>query len=852
MVGGGGRNRFCACGSTVVAITVWTVASWAPAALGQSDSSSSRGEEAPPRSAGAGAGGEPEPRRAEEPEESSPDSAPLEGRAAGSTRAIEEIVVTAQKREQSLRDVPISMSVLDTELLNEQNVTDLKDVTRLVPNFQMFDDGFFVRPRMRGFGAGIINPAFEQPVGLVIDQVPYGRGEYFQAALFDLERIELLRGPQGTLFGKNTTVGLVNLVSKDPTDEYTGFVDVEIGELERRRVETGIGGPAIQHFLNFRIAAVTDERDGILANTSHQFFPEANERMQGRDRKALRTKLQFPDLLGGNLVLSYERSDIDLTGGGQEFRLAPENLRPFFRQFDPNADFEPGNFVGSIDAPEISERNIDTFVADGSYDLGSWRLDAVAGYSLLDQEIRVDSDFSPMNLTPTTAFQENPQTSFELRVSSPSLAGLFGFERFLDFALGSTEFTAGFFYQRRETDLDFNVDFNDAVAAELILFQELPLTDMIPAGTIGMLDPDNFSRLTTLFEEDATALAGFAQADWHFLPAWTLLGGMRLSYEKKTAEWIQTHSGDGVFLPLVFPETTGRQTRSELQVSPKAGMKYDWSEDLGFFVTWARGFRGGGFGAILVQDDPASREFEPESVDSWELGSKMQLLSGLAMVNVGLYNTELTDFQLTTEQSVGFFDAPVVVNVGEARARGVETDFTWLALDWLTVRGAFAFNDTEFVDFPFGVCEEDRVNTDGDGDDRCDLTGGPLPRAPKWNGSVTTSVRYPLASIPGVRIGTAIPWSALSLMGGVTVEYQDTLFLRETLDPRTRQGSFFRLDGNLGFGNLDQGWELRVTVENLTNEAVANNAEDIALASGAFSQWVDPPRLVFAGFRWAF
>src|SRR6185503_11607452 len=156
------------------------------------------------------------------------------------SRTIEEIVVTAQKTEQNLQDVPISMTVLGGDFLEQQGVSDFDDLAVYVPNTRIDAGAAFPDVRVRGFGSPLSNKGFEQSVGLQLDGVPYGRLIYFQMPLYDVERVEVLRGPQGTLVGKNTTAGVLSIVNRKPTDELEGRISLEYGELDRRRIEGGV------------------------------------------------------------------------------------------------------------------------------------------------------------------------------------------------------------------------------------------------------------------------------------------------------------------------------------------------------------------------------------------------------------------------------------------------------------------------------------------------------------------------------------------------------------------------------------------------------------------------------------
>ena len=179
-------------------------------------------------------------------------------------------------------------------------------------------------------------------------------------------------------------------------------------------------------------------------------------------------------------------------------------------------------------------------------------------------------------------------------------------------------------------------------------------------------------------------------------------------------------------------------------------------------------------------------------------------------------------------------------------------DSTWLPTDWLTLRGALGFNDNEYLDFPFGTCISDRPDTDGDGDPRCDLKGRPLEQAPKWEMSLTPSVNLPLTTIPG--LATSLPpfLREVAFTTGLGAQYTDNRYLNDSDDPRTRQPSFWLLDGNAGFANSTQGWSLQFRIENITDERHHVTAFEAAPANGMLFKAPAPPRLMFGGFRWQF
>ena len=774
------------------------------------------------------------------------------GQADPSGRSIEEIVVTAQRKEERLHDVPISMSALDDAFLREQGVSDLQDAVRYAPNVRIDQSGGLILPRIRGFSTmALLTRGFEQAVGLAIDEVPYGRAEYFTSGLFDLERVEVLRGPQGQLFGANTTVGLLNLTTKNPTDELTGHVDLALGELEHRRGEAAIGGPVLPGFLNFRIAGLTDERDGYVENTTAKFVPGAESKLGGQDRQALRIKLDFPDLFGAGLLLSYQRDDLDFGAAPLEITSVTENFRSFFRQFDPDANFDANDFVASIDSPSSLEVGIDTFVARGRYDVGSWGLNAVVGWSRLHTVVHSDDD-SPAPVYVIDVDELTHQTTFELRATSPDLSGLLGLGNLFGLPLGSSDFTSGFFFQRRtHGPTDQTLDIDGPLFVEITAVNAAP---PLPLPDTGMRRPTvGFTEhLLAHFEQESKQFSGFGQMNWRFIDRWTLLSGVRLDHTTKDVSWRQTIDPEtAVLLFAVFDEFEDSDSRSAFEVAPKVGMTFDWTEDVNSYWTWANNFQAGGFNNFGTAMDPNQRRYDASHVQSWEVGTKIRFLDGAADLNLGLFHMTMKDFQLNTNVEVGAgLSVGTIINAGELRARGVEADSTWLATDWLTIRASLGFNDTEFIDFPFGTCITNREDTDGDGDPRCDLTGGPLVQAPKWDTTVTPSVRVPLVSLPGFAPDS--PLSGIDLTSALTVQYTDTRFLNDTLDPRTRQPSFFLLDASVGLGNPTRGWSLQFRVENLTDEATAGIANEVALATGVISKSINPPRLVVGTLRWEF
>lgn len=776
-------------------------------------------------------------------------------------RVIEEIIVSAQKRDEAIQDVPISMSVVTDEFMAEQGITDIQGAMRHVPNMEISPTGdeldpFSVAPRCRGITVGTAQKGFEPPCALAVDGIPYTQLQYFQAALFDLKRIEVLRGPQGTTFGKNSTAGLVHLITKGPTDEFTGHVVVQSGGFNRRRLEGAVGGALLPGLLNFRLAGMSEEQDGFFKNTTAQVEPEAVKRPGSQDRQAFRAKLGFPNLWGSQLMLSFEHADLGAVGVGAEFSDVPPDLMSFLRSADPNADFTEGNYVVSEDTPEEVQIEIETFQAEWNYNLFGWDIDALAAHSELDQT-KTSGEGVPVPGVAVKSSDVNPTMTFEARAFSPSLPGLFGLQELFGWNLGHSNLLAGGFYQQRKIeDSEYTITLGHRSVAGIVLFGPgggLPDINLFPLPT----DPttgETFESSTVFFNQNAETIAGFAQFQWHLRERWMLQYGMRLSEEKKQAKWDVNLSDPAPILRATgWQEFKAQKSIREFQFQPKVTLNYEPIDDISLFAHWARGFKGGGFNAAATrgEDDQGSvtggnvatpLSFDPEVATEWGLDAKMRLLDGTMQLNVSLFRMEFEDFQVLTrvrDPNTNLVIAIIAVNAAKVRAQGIEADLSYRPVYWLTLIGALGVNETKYIDFPIGPCPAGEEDTEGD-DPRCDQSGRPLPFSPKINSTLTLNVRYPLRFL-GLE--------NTDITAGTTVEYVDEQFLDEALTPELSQASFVKVAANIGLSNQTQGWSFQIIGQNLTDELTfyRKSTSGIGTRSNAAGR-----RIVFGQLSWNF
>lgn len=778
------------------------------------------------------------------------DAEPTMGKPRG--RVLEEIVVVAQKREQAIQDVPISMSALEADFLIDQGVTDIRDAMLLVPNVQIESAGFFSAPRVRGFSFNNNNKAFEPPVGMVIDGIPYTLVPYFSSALFDTQRIEVLRGPQGTTFGKNTTAGVIHLISNTPTADPGGYLSVQYGELQRRRIEAAYGAP-LTDGVNFRLSALYDARDGYIRNTTAAVLPTAAREVRDRDRSGLRAQLQWEDLAGSTLLLALEHVQLYDGGAGAELIVTGPNFRNAVRRYDPNADFVPGNYIISEDFPGYRDVQIDTVRAQWEMPLDQWTLTAVSGYSMLEEIVALDVDFTPAPGLSALNGDRSPTLFGEVRVVSPELPGLMGLEGFGD----HSTLLAGLVYDRRailDSFFDFYVGTTAFLDLQVAATQDqrgLPAPPALPNLPFNPLTTDLLDEFVSQnFEQRARAYSAYLNLQWALTERWGVELGVRYTYERKDAQWNQFFGApvSPAATALGFQPFMADLDYTEGKLQPKIALSYKLSPGTSVFAHWARGFKGGGFNAFAYRNAPADNNadlvYDAEESDDYGLDLKSTLFDGAARFNLSLFRQTARDFQVLVRNNppgtIGS-GTTAVTNAPKARSQGVEADLTWLTTEWLTLIGALGLNDTEYLDFPDNECPIGRANEDGDDNPRCDATGKSFPFAPRVSVSQTINLSIPGAVVLGRLAGVVL------LHAGTTIEFQSSQLLDLDLDERKRQGAFTRFKASVGASHPHAGWSLRLIGENLSDEVTRIRMGDVfpdVIVGGQ-----NEPRLFYLQFR---
>lgn len=791
---------------------------------------------------------------------------------------LDDIMVTSQKRVQSIQDVPISVTALTGQMMYEQGVTDVREALQLTPNARVDAAGFFSAPRVRGFTLNNNNKSFEPPVGMVFDGIPHARVEYFLAALMDTARMEVMRGPQGTTFGKNTTAGLIHLIANEPTSTAQGYLQVEGGELGRRHIEAAYGGP-LGDVLNFRVAALLDERDGFIRNTAADDAPGSEPVFKDRRRTGIRLMAEAPELLGSRLLVAYESAEMFDGGTGLEMLRSGPNFQDAVRNYDADADFVRGNWVASMDYPDYK----DVSIRRGRFQLergfGDWDFVALGAHAVMHQNVSIDTDFTSANCIPGSGTDHSPETYGEVRFTAPTLEGLLG----ATFLPGKSELLFGISGGHREIqDSHFRFGVHNRPFGELVAAAGADTGNPPDSNTGGFPLPapgtDNYDELDQQFAQSSDELSGFAHVQYAFVEDWTLELGGRYTTEQKDGAWnlIFTTPTTTTLTAIGAEEFSATRSLDMQNFQPKVSLGWAPLHELSMFVHWEKGYKAGGFNAFALREgvcesgtanDPNDPDcqgsttnpttpsfqdddlvFRDEIATNVGLDVKTWLFDRTLNLNVSLFRQVATDFQVLIRENpngtVGLGTSRVV-NAEEALAQGIEADLRWQVTDWLNAMAGIGVLETEFVKFTKGECPvgNSKKDSDDDGDPACAQTGKPFPFAPELGATVSLRVTLPMGGLPWV--GGAL--DGLAFAAGTLAEYESTQLLDIDLDERKRQDAYTRYRADVGITSLAKRWTLRVVGENLTDTVtwvrMGDVFEDVVVGSQ------NQPRLVYLQFR---
>ena len=785
-------------------------------------------------------------------------SAPAEANASTQPSQLGEVTVTAQKTKQSARKVPMSLTAVSGDFIKEVGAASLADVSLYVPNARV-DAHDMGSPQVfiRGFGTNAFNPAFESSVAFVQDDLYFGRPGYFTESMYDIDRVEVLRGPQGTLFGKNTIAGVFNVTTKGPQGDPTANVDVFAGTHDERRIEGGAGGMFTDSF-GARVGFLYKDVGG---ETYNSFL---NREEDASNQRAMRGKFRWLPFehVTTELMASTSRTSAPFWPY-QLFKL-DSDTRTYLQKFDPNVEDNPKDFQTEFDTPGWIKKGSDTGSLKTDWDMGermgltnltSTLILGASGF-FIDQ--LNDLDNSPADIARLDSHEHHNQQTAELRFTGKA-ESLFGFGSGLDFVSGLYHYQSRYrLLARVLAGQDFGSYLTTNDAAELAT-AGTPAAGIGGAGLTSGLSLPGIADLRDVtaplatngdyyqfnYNQKAEADALFAQSTIKLTPKLALVPGVRLGLETKTVDVIghgycnSKNATETVtsFIPGV-PSTCIVQTllkaedysatnqqRKEYDFSPKVALQYFADHGINYYASFAKAAKSGGFNALALNTDHL--QFQGEKATTFEIGAKGRFFDRTLNVNLGVYRTNFDNLQVLAFNGVAF-------DVGNAAAvsSGVEGDFQWLTpYRPLKFIGSFGILDAHYTHYANGPAPI----ADGIGATQ-DLSGKRVAFAPRGTGTFTPILTYPL-----------FDKTALSLSGDVI--YQGNQYTDTDLDPNVYTASYVKYNARIILGEVNDRWSFSIGGTNLGDKRVLNQVIDTIFFPGTYQAQQAAGRQVFAQVR---
>ncbi len=667
------------------------------------------------------------------------------------TTKIEEIVVTARRREERAIDVPISLAVLDGDALGAAGLTLATDIQERVPGLVVT----VPNPRLtsftiRGLGSSSVNDGIESSVGLFLDGVYLARQGLSIFDLVDLDRVEVLRGPQGTLFGKNTTAGALNIVTKAPSHEYETTLEGSVGNFGSRQLRGSVGGELFNSpVLAGRLSGYASQRDGLITNVHNGH--DLNE----RNKWGLRGQLLWSPLpeLSGRFIAEYGSTDEEccvypLVGPVRSAVQARDDFmeyrRPSLNPYDRLTDSDAETHVEMRQKALSAEFNWDFSDSSRMTSITAWR-----DWNF----VPANDDATSLKLVNTGTINEHLQISQEFRIDS-------SFEHF--------DVVAGLFYMYQDFYGNERVTLGEDMVGWTFggLLRDatgLPLTESNFGPVLYLAIPPETldgTFISTPYTQRTDSLAAFGSIDWHLTDRLDLTTGLRYTYEWRDSVVSRSRSGgcpectplnllnpvmqllgleqltvDGLLDAIAGGAYYRATKRDEGNFSGQVALSYKLLPSVNTYASVARGYKGGGIN-LGVTGESVKSTFEPEEATAYEIGIKGQFFQRALNTSLALYYTDIRDYQALTfdeEQTVIPNPRQInLLNVGKVRLQGVEFDaFGYLyGLQW---RAGVAYSDAVTVDFDNAPNEDTRANDKN-------LSGHTLYNAPRW--TATTGAEY--------------------------------------------------------------------------------------------------------------
>ncbi|MGV7121866.1 TonB-dependent receptor [Sphingopyxis sp. 550A] len=761
-----------------------------------------------------------------------------------------EIIVTARRRDERLIDAPVAITALGGAALDNYAVTEFTDMASLVPTMVAGKaaSGSSASIFLRGVGSTALSAGFDQSVSFVVDGMPMSRGREISLSQYDVQRVEVLKGPQALFFGKNATAGLISVTTNSPKDFFEAGFKAGYGfEAKEKYGEGYISGP-LSDTLRARLAFRLSDSEGAFTNTAAETYLDPlgmerhrNSKYRGGGRTysgratiewdaapnlSFQLKTGYTDQKDGGPTDLIER----ICGSGRTTPFAANGIPP-----SPNADCAINGRSDSSTLPvAVAEANY-RYAGDGHM---YSRLKS--GYGILTATLTSDV----FDVTSITSYYRFKQTDLN-NVSGEAYPA--SFSQLADYRQTAEELRF-----QSKWDGPVNVLFGLFASSNKFIFNTDAYIFPVP------IDPSSGTYVT--FKRDngfsGSSMSAFGEVTANLSEAIELAAGARWSYESRDSyqRALPAHAAFATAFPSNLPPLEDRYREGD--VSPQVTLRYKPSRDLTFYAAYKEGFKSGGFNisqSLTPAASVAAGQFGAERARGGEAGARAILLGGALSLNATAYLYDYLDLQVQNFDPVTI--GQVVANAGTLRVKGIEGDFNWRS-GGFSLRGALAYNHAQYSDY-IGQCYAGQTIAAGcnllqsnpaDPDSAYtsqDYDGRTPPKAPRWAGRLGAGYEVPLS---------ASGWS-LELNGDMS--YSSKYNFSDTLRPDAVQKSFTKFDASLRLNGPDKRWSLALIGRNLGNKYVVTGGSDIPFAGGTgtgttgpgvladMSAFVDNPREIY-------
>lgn len=689
-------------------------------------------------------------------------------------KAIEEILVTATKREASIQDISIAVTAIGEEALKLGGITDVSRLEHLVPGMRFGQSGEEARIAMRGTRTNNVGTEAEQVVGIFEDGVYVPTTTQAMGAYVDVARIEVLRGPQGTLYGRNTFGGTINIITNQPQfDGFSGRVSALYGDYDRGRLEATLNVPLSDNFA-FRLAAMTDKHDGYIVNF---YEPGTQDDLSDEDITYVRASLRWAPTDSLDFTLRHSESDRQTNGnaiwGYQQIggwvsgQYLPGHQ---YAPDDASDDFDRGPWEVSRNLPQNTDIESSATTLTASWDIGVVTLKAIGNVTDFKGQQNYDPDYSDGGAIDNVGFtgwnSDQETTSFELQLVSNSDS--------------SIEWMVGYYY----FDLSANwtwLEYENGVPT-------VPHWDRLGA-----------------YKSDSNAV--FANATFAVTDRMRLVAGLRYQEDTKT----EKDELDWSVWPPVQDVGSARK-ESWNKTLYKAGLEFDVNDDMLAYGTISTGYRAGGFN---LRSDLIPGSYDPEEVTAFEVGMKSTLAGGAAQLNLSAYHNQYRDMHAQSFISLGGGGVDEYTeNGGEVDATGLEAELRWNPADNWDIGATAALMKAEF-----GEYNVSKVAGLGDLGGRQDLSDpdAPLLSLKGWEPALSPDLTL------GLQVGYNFELGGGSVLRPfVQTTYTSKYAAHDINVEGVYQDAHTKSDVRLIWVNADGRLEIQGYVLNIEDEAVLN------------------------------